>query len=71
MELLTLSPFFDTTKRSEVILLTKKNGVPPAFKGYYFHLKKGDKRVRQLRPDGGGKYDSHEFIKFCDEYDIV
>lgn len=43
----------DATKRSEDILLTKKSGVLPAFKGYCLHYEKRDKRVRQLRSDGG------------------
>lgn len=61
----------DATKTSEVVLLTKKSGVLPAFKGYCLHHEKGDKRVRRLRSDGGGEYDSHEFTKFRDEHGIV
>ena len=61
----------NATKRSEVVLLTKKSEVLSAFERYCLYHEKKDKRVRQLRSDGGGKYDSHEFIKFCDEHSIV
>ncbi len=56
----------DATKRSEVVLLTKKSGVLPAFKRYCLHHEKGDKRVRRLLTDRGGEYDSHDFNKFRD-----
>ncbi len=61
----------DSTKISEVILLTKKSGVLPAFKRYCLHYEKGDKRVRRLRTDEGGEYDSHDFTKFRDECGII
>ena len=62
---------FDSTKRSEVVLLTKKSGVLSAFKGYCLHHEKRDKRIRRLRKDGAGKYDSHQFTKFRDERGII
>ncbi len=62
---------FDATKRTEVLISTKKNGVLPAFKGYCLHHEKRDKRVRRLRTDGGGEYDSHDFTKFQDEREII
>lgn len=61
----------DATKRLEVVLLTKKSGVLSAFKEYCLHHEKGDKRVRRLRTDEGGEYDSHEFTRFRDEHEII
>ena len=52
----------DATKRSEAILLKEKSGVLPAFQGYCLRNEKGDKRVRRLRTDGGGEYDSKAFL---------
>lgn len=36
---------YNVTKKSKVILLTKKSGVLPAFKKYYLYYKKRDKQV--------------------------
>ena len=62
---------YDATKRSKVILLTKKSKILPAFIKYCLHHEKKDKRVRQLRSDGEKEYDSHEFTKFRNEHGIV
>ena len=61
----------DATKRSEAILLKEKSGVLPIFKGYCLRNEKGDKRVRRLRTDGGGEYDSKEFAEFREEKGII
>ncbi len=66
-----VSFLYDATKKSEVVLLTKKNGVLPLFKEYCLHYEKGDKRVRRLRKKRGREYDSHEFTKFRDECGII
>ncbi len=62
---------FDATKRSEIVLLTKKSGVLPALKGYYLHHEKGDELVRRLSTDRDGEYDSCEFTEFCDDRGII
>lgn len=61
----------DAIKISEIILLTKKSGVLPAFKGYCLYHKKRDKRVRHLCTNGGREYDSHKFTKFWDKHWII
>ncbi len=50
---------YNVIKRSEVVLLTKKSGVLPAFKEYCLHHENEDKGVRRLRIDRGREYDSH------------
>ena len=62
---------YNATKRSEVVFLTKKSGVFPAFKRYCLNHKKRDKQVWELELDEGEEYDSHKFTKFCDEHGIV
>lgn len=54
----------NATKRSKIILLTKKSGVLSAFKGYCLHYKKKDKCVRCIYTNGRRKYDYLEFTKF-------
>ncbi len=53
----------DATKRSEAILLKEKSGV--------LRNRKGDKKVRRLRTDGGGEYNSKAFAQFRDEKGII
>ncbi len=51
----------NATKKSEAILLKEKSGVLPTFQGYCLRNEKGDNRVRRLRTDSGGEYDSKAF----------
>ncbi len=53
----------DATKRSEANLLKEKSGV--------LRNEKGDKKVRRLRTDSGGEYDSKAFAQFRDEKGII
>ncbi len=66
-----LTFLFDVTKQSEAILLKEKSGVLPAIQGYCLRNEKGDKRVRRLRTDGGGKYDSKAFAQLQKEKGII
>ena len=52
---------YNATKKSEAILLKEKNGVLPTFQGYCLRNEKGDNRVRRLRTDNCGEYDSKAF----------
>ena len=54
----------DAIKQSEAILLKEKSGVLSAFKSYCLRNKKGDKKIRRLRTDSGGEYDSKKFAEF-------
>ncbi len=61
----------DATKRSKPILLKEKIGVHLVFQKYCLRNKKNDKRVWQLREDGGGKYDLEAFAQFREEKGII
>lgn len=54
----------NTIKKSKVILLTKKNEILSAFKGYCLYYKREKKRFRRLYTDKRREFDFHRFIKF-------
>ena len=61
----------DATKESEAILLKEKIEVLPAFQEYCLNNEKGNKRVRRLRTDNGGEYNSKIFAQFREEKGII
>ena len=60
----------DFDKRSHVTLLRVKSGVLQAFKNYKKQNEYGDKRIKRLRSDCGGEYDSKDFENFRNEHGI-
>lgn len=48
---------YNTTKRFEIVLLTKKIKILPTFKKYCLHHKMRNKQVRHLYTDREKKYD--------------
>ena len=60
----------DFDKRSHVTLLRVKSGVLQAFKNYKKQYEYGDKRIKRLRSDCGGEYDSKDFENFRNEHGI-
>ena len=57
-------------KNSEVVLLSSKDGVQAAFDLFRKQNEHRDNRIRQLRTDGGGEYDSHAFEDHRDKQKI-
>ncbi len=57
-------------KNSEVVLLSSKDGVLAAFDLFRKQNEHRDNRIRQLRTDGGGEYDSHAFEVYHDKHEI-
>ena len=60
----------DFDKRSHVTLLRVKSGVLQGFKNYKKQNEYGDKRIKRLRSDCGGEYDSKDFENFINEHGI-
>lgn len=60
----------DYDKTSEFILLSSKDGVLAAFDLFRKRNKHGENRIRRLRTDGGGEYDSHAFKDYRDKHGI-
>ena len=58
----------DFDKRSHATLLRVKSGVLQAFKNYKKQNEYGDKRIKRLRSDCGGEYDSEDFENFRNEH---
>lgn len=54
----------DFERRSHVALLRAKSGVFQAFQNYKKQNEYGDRRIKRLRSDNGGEYNSTEFNKF-------
>ena len=61
----------DYDKTSEVVLLSSKDGVLSAFDLFRKRNQFGEARIRRLRTDGGGEYDSHAFEDYREEHGII
>lgn len=60
----------DFHKGSMIYFLTQKSDVFKTAKQYYLQFKQGDSRIRRLRTDWGGEYDSIKWKEFCEEKGI-